>query len=98
MTKSLTVFAEPKTKKVILILIIANALFWSLGKFINVYRFAVVGAIFELLWLPSLIGLFILPILSIIAWYKEKFDLRSLYFYSTIIAIITMVVTICYKP
>ena len=94
MTKSLTVFSQPKTKKLILILSIAIALFWILGKFINVYSVAIMGAIFELLWLPALIGLFILPILSIIAWYKEKFDISSLYLYSTAITIITMVVAI----
>lgn len=43
-------------------------LFYFIGNILltNVYKFAVVGAVFELLWLPALLLLLIIPIASII--------------------------------
>lgn len=94
MVESSTVFLNLRTGRIILILSMANALYWGLGKSINVYSSPVLGAIFEILWLPALIGLFILPILSIIFWIKEKFDFKSLNLYSAVITIVTIIVTI----
>ena len=68
-----------------------------LGQIINVYRFAWVGAIFELLWLPMLAVLFVVPILSLVFWAKEKFAIRSLYPYSALIAITTILLMIFRK-
>jgi hypothetical protein len=64
--------------------------FWWLGNSINVYRFALVGAIFEILWLPALAMLFLLPIASLILLIKEKVNIRSLYIYSFLIGMATI--------
>jgi phosphoglycerol transferase MdoB-like AlkP superfamily enzyme len=72
------------------VLTIAAAIYWLTGKSVNVYRSPVVSAVFELLWFPALIILFILPIVSLVYWVKEKFNSRSLNFYSLIIAVITI--------
>jgi len=97
MIESSIVLQNSRTAKIILIFTIANALFWGLGKSINVYSLPVVGAIFEILWLPALIGLFILPILAIIFWFKDKFIFKSLNIYSIVIAVITVIVTIFFS-
>jgi len=62
-------------------------LYWYLPLLINVYRFRIIGAIYEILWIFMIVGLFALPVISFIFWVKNKFDTRSLYFYSLIISL-----------
>lgn len=55
--------------------------YWGLVFWIikDVYKYAVVGAIFEFLWFPMLLALFTIPIISAILWAKEKWSFRTLY-------------------
>jgi hypothetical protein len=66
--------------------------YWMLGKVVHVNRFALLGAFFEILWLPALAMLFVIPIISIVLLLKEKTNIRSLYFYSFIIVVTTLLV------
>ncbi|WP_026839389.1 hypothetical protein [Gillisia sp. JM1] len=75
--------------KIVFILSFLTSAFWCLVQFIDVYHFAVVGAVFEILWLPMIIALFILPILTLIFWGIDKFNLKSFNFYSFIITMAT---------
>lgn len=56
----------------ILLLIIYASVF-------DVYHFALLGAAYELLWLPLIGMVFILPVTAFIYWIKDKFRLRSVY-------------------
>lgn len=67
----------------ILLLIIYASLF-------NVYHFALIGAVFELLWLPLIGMVFILPVTAFIYWIKDKFRLRSVYPIILLACIISM--------
>jgi len=78
------------TAKVVFISSILVSFFWNFGQLVNVYHFAIVGAIFELLWLPMIALLIILPVVSFIYFVKEKFNLRSLYLYSFLIILVTI--------
>jgi hypothetical protein len=53
--------------------LLVNA-FYSIGYVVpgDVYRYAVVGAIFELLWLPMLLCLVVIPVLSVMVIIKNK--------------------------
>jgi hypothetical protein len=62
-------------------------LFWALGQMTNVYRFALIGAIYELLWLPMLMMIFILPVFSFVFLVREKFNIKSLYLYTIIVTV-----------
>lgn len=53
--------------------------FWILSSTINVYKYAIVGVLFELLWLPMLLFLFIIPIVSLFFWSKNKWRLKTVY-------------------
>lgn len=90
MNKSTPKFNQSKTGIIIFNFTIAATIYWIISKSFNVYRFAIGGAIFELLWLPSLFVLCILPLLSFYLWVKEKFNLRSLNFYSIILAFVAI--------
>ncbi|HMU11245.1 MAG TPA: hypothetical protein PKC54_14635 [Ferruginibacter sp.] len=72
------------------ILSISVFLFCLLGRLINVYRFAFVGAVFELLWLPAILLLLVLPILVFIYWMKERCSLRSIHLYSLLVLAATI--------
>lgn len=90
-------FINTKKSKLIFLLSITVAIFWVLGKTINVYHYNFVGAVFEMLWLPAIVVLFSLPVISIIYWIKDKFNIRSLYLYSFLLMILTMLFVMFYQ-
>ena len=71
--------------KIIFVLSILVSAFWYLGKNVNVYRYAFIGAVFEILWLPMLGMLCLLPLISLFLWVREKFSIKSLYLYAIIL-------------
>ena len=73
------------TGKAIFILSLGVSAFWLLANLVDVYRFALTGAIFELLWLPMIAMLFGLPLLSLFLWFKEKFSIKSHYLHSLLV-------------
>ena len=76
---------HPNLSKNLFILSIEVSLFWILVGLIDVYHFAIVGVFYEILWLPNLIMLFALPLISLYFLSKEKKKLHSLYFYSILL-------------
>jgi len=85
MEKNLPNIKNSGLSKILLVLSIIIFVFWFLGQNTDIYRFALIGAIFEFLWLFMLLALFVLPILSIIFLIKERFNFRSFYLYILII-------------
>ncbi|HKC35144.1 MAG TPA: hypothetical protein VKB95_03745, partial [Chitinophagaceae bacterium] len=83
--------------QVVFALTITVSIYWFLSLLINVYRLPFIGAIYELLWIGMLPGLFGLPVFSFISWAKNKFSLRSLYFYSFIISLISILLIVTSK-
>jgi hypothetical protein len=79
-----------KGSAIVFALTIIVTLYWYLPLLISVYRFPVIGAIYEILWIFMVLGLFALPVVSFIFWAKNKFNLRSLYFYSLIISLVSI--------
>jgi len=73
------------------------SLYWLLSQLINVYHLGWLGAVYELLWVFMLIGLFTIPVLSFVYWIKTKFSFRSLYFYSFILSVGTVLFLITSK-
>ena len=89
-----TLFKNSRTSKMVFLLSIIVSGYWWLGQVINVYSVALVGAIFEILWLPALVMLFVLPIISMILLLKEKVNVnvRSLYVYSILLGVATILI------
>jgi len=83
--------------KIILLLSIFSAAYCLVASFVNVYRYALAGAIYEILWLPVLCILFIVPVIAIVLWKKEKFAFSSLYPYSILICAATLLLVIFFK-
>ncbi len=85
------------TGKIIFIVSLAVSTFWYLEQLFNIYHVALVGTLYELLWLPFLCTLFVLPIVSMIFWVKEKFTIRSLHLYSLLIVVTTILLMVTGK-
>jgi len=85
-----TPFKNSQTSIMVFILSIIASGYWWLAQGINVYNNAIVGAIFEILWLPVLGMLFLLPIVSMTLLIKERLNVRSLYIYSMLINVATI--------
>jgi hypothetical protein len=80
--------------KILFYLSLFVAGFWSYGRFFSYYTFDIIGAIYEILWLPMIGLLFFIPILSLIQFVRIKFNLKSLYFFTLLISLATLVMLI----
>jgi len=72
--------------KGIFLVTLGASLFWIITKLIPVYENKIIGAVYEMLWLPVVIILFILPLLSFLLWAGEKFRAKSVHLFSIILA------------
>ena len=59
-------------KKLHLAVSIFILLYWLLCKTIDVYKYAILGVLSEILWLPIVVLLFLLPIINLYAIFKNK--------------------------
>lgn len=59
---------------------------------IDIYKYAVVGAVFEMLWLFIVAAVFILPIVAIWGLFKYNFSIKSYYFVTLLISIVSLIV------
>lgn len=64
-------------------------LVWGNAKFFG-YDYILTGVLFELLWLPSLLLLFVSTVISLIYWIKQKFALDSVYCYAFIFCVVLL--------
>jgi hypothetical protein len=70
------------------------ATFWYLVNTHCVYEYALVGAIFELVWLPMILITFGAPIVSFVCWLKDKRKFKSVFLpicLSTVLVLIWIV-------
>jgi len=81
-----------RRSKIILFLSVFVCIYWSIGNLMDIYQFAIVGAIFEILWLPMLSSLFIIPALSIGFLIRDKFKTKWVYLASILIISVTVLV------
>ena len=54
-------------------------LFWLIALNADVYAFAIVGALYEILCLPMLVFPMVLPVLLLVLWARRRFSVKSAY-------------------
>jgi hypothetical protein len=69
---------------------VAVSLFIVSGKFVDYYRFKFTGAIFEILWLPFLILLFLIPVYSIYQIFRKDTPSKTWFVISLVISLATI--------
>jgi len=84
-------FKNSRISKVFVFLSIGGFVFSLLIRFINFYQVAFMGAVFELLLLPMLAFIFVLPILSLVFWRTEKYNRRSLHIIPILILCVSVI-------
>jgi hypothetical protein len=90
-------FNNSGSNRVLFILSIITIPYWLTAKSLNVYKNAFIGAVFELLWLPMIISVFIGPVFSIILFVKDKYNPGSLALYATVLQAIALYILIFFK-
>lgn len=68
--------------------------FWIVSQNVDVYRYAIVGAIFELFWLPIIASLLLMPFVSIFFWYKDKFKKKSKFVYLLLVSLLSIILAL----
>ena len=63
--------------------------YWIIGTFpiMEKKTSTVMSALLEMVWLPMVIGFFILPVISFVQLYHRRFSIRSISFFSFVIGV-----------
>ena len=83
-------FRNSRDNNVLFVICSVVVIIVMLGRVINVYHIAVIGAIFELTNLPLFTLLFGLPIYCLCVFWKDSFNLKSLGLYSGLMLMTTI--------
>jgi len=87
-------FEGKQIRIIIFLLSIFSIAFTTAGLFLDVYHFRITGAVYEMLWLPMILCVFTLPVLTLFFLLRDGFDLRSLYFYALVISVANILMLI----
>ena len=91
------IISATKKANTILLLSVGVAVFWLMGSLLNVYSIPVIGAIFEMAWLPAVILTVLLPIMVLTFWIKQGFRYKSPYFYSILIIVAAILIRLIFS-
>ena len=83
--------------KIIFILSLLVSFFWITAKAFNVYHHKIAGAVFEILWLPMVMLMFVLPVVSVVYWSQKKFTGNSLYPWSLLAIALSVILMLTAK-
>ena len=81
-----------KQSKIIFGISVLTLLLVVVFQSIDIYKYAIVGAVFEMLWLFIVAAVFILPIVAIWGLFKYNFSIKSYYFVTLFISVISLIV------
>jgi hypothetical protein len=79
-----------KQSRIVLVLSVMLLVYWVVANSIDVYHYAIVGAVYELLWFPFLLLFFVLPITNLVMLIKNRFSLKKLWLYALFINCLTI--------
>ncbi|MES2748451.1 MAG: hypothetical protein V4648_08725 [Bacteroidota bacterium] len=89
----MTTLTETKKNNLFKIMVVIAAitlLFWYVGLHINVYQNKFLGAFFELIWLPTIVCSFGIPIAAFFFWIKDGFKITSKFLYLFVVQLIAI--------
>lgn len=84
---------DHKPAKIVLVVSIIVFTFYLVGYTLlaDVYRYPIVGTIYELLWLPMLASLLVIPIISVLVFIRNN-DKSRIYTVLSVLFIITSII------
>ena len=63
-------------------------------KAIDIYKYAFIGAVFEMLWLFIIAGVFIIPIVTVWGLFKNGCNFKSFYFFAIVISVVSLIIVL----
>ena len=90
MNQPITIINNTQSK-IVFSLSLFTLIYVAIFKNIDPYKYIVVGALFEILWLFILAAIFIIPIIALRVLFKKNFSFKSDYFYTLLISAATIV-------
>lgn len=84
--------SSTKTEKLLLWLSLGTCLFWLFVQLIDVNRFKATGIFYEIISIPMLLMLVILPIILIVQLIRHKPKFGSLYLLSLSMLFVTLII------
>lgn len=97
MRERLASFKNSAINKALFIDSIITILYWWSAKSLNVYKYAFLGAFFELLWLLMIAAVFIGPVISILLFVRDKYNSCSLALYAFVLQIVALYILIFFN-
>jgi len=97
MREGLSSFKNSALNKALFSVSIITILYWWTAKSLNVYKYAFLGAIFELLWLVMIAAVFIGPVFSILLFLRDRYNPRSLVLYSFLCQIVALCILLFFN-
>jgi hypothetical protein len=90
----------PALQRANLALSLVTLIYWALALYTNVYAFAIFGAVYEILWLPLIALVFLLPALSLYQVYllRKELSIKSLPVLSCFCNLITIAMILLWNP
>ncbi|WP_288981737.1 hypothetical protein [uncultured Flavobacterium sp.] len=85
---------KPATDIVIFFVSLLVMFFWILTNNINVYENKFIGIIAEILWLPLILLIFVLPIMTFVLISSRKFKKSKILFLSLAIQVTILIIQI----
>lgn len=81
-----------KNSKILITVSFIILIYWIMTKIIDVYKYPILGAVYEITSLIFLILTFVVCILTIVFWAKNKFSIDKYYILPVIISISSILV------
>jgi cytochrome bd-type quinol oxidase subunit 2 len=85
------------TGRILLLLSAFTLVFAAITTFFDVYKYAITGAVYEMLWLPFLLTLPLVIILGSIKLFREKFSLQSNAFLAILFVCISILIMVLFS-
>ena len=85
------------TSRLLLLLSLFTLVFAAVTTFFDVYKYAVAGAVYEMLWLPFLLSIPLIIIFASIKMFKEKFSLQSNAFLAIIVVCLSVLIMVIFN-
>ena len=90
MIKNSSILINSRESVVVFVFTVVVSLFWFSSQVFNVYHEPLLGALYEFLSIVMLLALFGLPVYSLTKCIRNRFNHRSLYLYSFLVSLITI--------
>ena len=90
MNQHVNIINNNKQSKIVFSLSLFTLIYVAIFKNIDPYKYIVVGALFEILWLFIVEAIFIIPFMALWMILKNKFSFKSFYLYALIISAVSI--------